>query len=450
MTRRLQLSELAAIVQETIEDRFYNDSFWITAEITDVKKYESKRWCFLKFIEKIGSHVATEMQAVFWANAYQQIILFEKITRQTFKDGIEISCRVAIKFHPRYGLKLEVLEIDTSFALGKLELERQQTLDRLLKENPHNIQLIDDEYISFNNQLKLPAVVQNIALITAPNSDGQRDFINELSHNPHGYRFKVHAFLTQLQGDTASGLLVEQLRNLFYRSSDFDVLVIVRGGGSQTDLKPFDDYELAKQIALFPIPVFTGIGHDRNTSIADLMARQFKTPTKVAAAIIDINFRFDSELQQLHARLEDAVESLLYDKRLQLSRWHEKIQLIIPQKLRAKQQRLQDWKLQLERDVIRMLSYKKEGLAKEQEKLQRHTTRFVQMQQQKLETTTRLLHQLSPATVLQRGFAVLMQDEKIITDANQLATNKNIKTILYNSAVESSIISIQKDEPANI
>jgi len=450
MTRRLQLSELAAMVQETIEDRFYNDSFWITAEITDVKKYESKRWCFLKFIEKIGTHIATEMQAVFWANAYQQIILFEKITRQTFKDGIEVACRVAVKFHPRYGLKLEVLEIDTSFALGKLEQERQQTLDRLLKENAHNIQLIDDEYITFNNQLKLPSVVQRIALITAPNSDGQRDFINELSHNPYGYRFKVHAFLTQIQGNTASALLVEQLKNLFYRSSDFDVVVLVRGGGSQTDLKPFDDYELARQIALFPIPVFTGIGHDRNTSIADLMARQFKTPTKVAAAIVDINFRFDSELQQLRSRMDDAIEGLLYDKRLQLSRWHEKMQLIIPQKLQAKQARLNDWTLQLERDITRLISYKKETLGEQKKNLQKHAEKFVQIKQQKLEATTRLLHQLSPATVLQRGFAVLMQDDKIITDASKLEKNKNIKTILHHSAVESSIISIQKDEPANI
>src|SRR6185295_648108 len=130
------------------------------------------------------------MQAVFWANGYQQIVLFERMTRQPFRDGIEISCRVEVKFHPRYGLKLEVLEIDTSFALGKLEMERQQILDRLLKENPSTIQLIDDEYITFNKQLKMPAVVQRIALITAPNSDGQRDFKQELINNAYGYHFE--------------------------------------------------------------------------------------------------------------------------------------------------------------------------------------------------------------------------------------------------------------------
>ena len=176
MTRRLQLSELVALVQETIEDRFYEDSFWITAEITDVKKYESKRWCFLKFIEKQGNTIATEMQGVFWANGFQHILRFERLTKQAFKDGIEISCRVQVKFHPKYGLKLEVLEIDTSFVIGKTEEERQNILERLLKENPFHIRLIDDEYITTNKQLKLPPVVQRVALVTAPNSDGQRDF----------------------------------------------------------------------------------------------------------------------------------------------------------------------------------------------------------------------------------------------------------------------------------
>jgi exodeoxyribonuclease VII large subunit len=180
------------------------------------------------------------------------------------------------------------------------------------------------------------------------------------------------------------------------------------------------------------------------------MARQFKTPTKVAAAIIDINFRFDSEVQELRSRMDDAVEGLLYEKRLQLSRWHEKMQMIIPQKLLAKQTRLKDWTSQLDRDVTRLISYKKETLLVETKNLQRHAEKYVQSKQQKLEATTRLLHQLSPATVLQRGFAVLMQDDKIITDANKLEKNKNIKTILHHSAVESSIISIQKDEPANI
>ncbi|MES2648761.1 MAG: exodeoxyribonuclease VII large subunit [Bacteroidota bacterium] len=450
MTRRLQLSELVAMVQESIEDRFYNDSFWITAEITDVKKYDSKRWCFLKFIEKQGKQIATEMQGVFWSNGFQQILLFEKITRQQFKDGMEISCRVQVKFHPRYGLKLEVLEIDTSFALGKIEMERQQTIDRLLKENAAAIQLIDDEYITFNKQLKLPAVIQRVALITAPNSDGQRDFKTELTGNAYGYDFKITEFLTQLQGDNAASLVLQQLRDIYYRSSDFDVVVIVRGGGSQTDFKSFDNYELCRQVALFSLPVFTGIGHDRNTSITDLMARQFKTPTKVAAAITDINFRFENEIQQLAERLEDTVASLLLDHQYQLSRWQEKLDTVVPQKIEITKNKLSEWKVKLDSGVIRMVSQQKEKLWQSNESLQKCANQFLVKKRDRFAASVRLLHQLSPQTILNRGFAMVTFSSKVITDATLLEKDQQIKTVLRNSSFESIITQINIDDQPDI
>jgi exodeoxyribonuclease VII large subunit len=446
MTRRLQLSELVAIIQETIEDRFFSDSFWITAEITDVKKYESKRWCFLKFIEKQGMQIATEMQGVFWANCYQQIVLFEKITRQQFKDGIEVSCRVQVRFHARYGLKLEVVEIDTSFALGKIEIERQQTLDRLLKENARAIQLIDDDYITFNKQLKLPSVVQRIALIAPPNSDGQRDFRQELMNNAYGYHFKVTEFLTQLQGDNAATLMAEQLRNIYYQSPDFDVVVIVRGGGSQTDFKPFDNYEFARQVALFSIPIFTGIGHDRNTSITDLMARQLKTPTKVAAALIDINFRFENEIGEMTDRLEDAVGSLLLVKQHQLSRWSEKLSMLVPQKVSLANARLAEWKIKLGTDTTRLLLQQKNKLRHFDETLQKCSQQYLQKKQDQLHASVRLLHQLSPQTVLNRGFAMVTHENKIVTDISMLKKGQTVKTILKRSSFESAINQINIDD----
>jgi exodeoxyribonuclease VII large subunit len=449
MLRRLQLTELVNIIQETVEDRFFGDSFWITAEITDVKKYDSKRWCFLKFIEKHGSQIASEIQGVFWPTGYMYILLFERLTGQTFKDGLEISCRVEVKFHQRYGLKLEVVEIDTSFALGKLEMERQLTLERLLRENP-GISLIDDEYITFNKQLRLPAAVQRIALITAPNSDGQRDFINELRHNNYGYHFIVTEFLTQLQGDYAVTGMLDQLKKIYSRSPNFDVVVIVRGGGSQTDFKPFDNYDLARQIALFPIPVFTGIGHDRNTSIADLMARQLKTPTKVAAAIIDINFRFENDVQLLAERLEDAVDGLLLDKHQQLSRWQEKLSIIIPQKLAVKKAKLDDWNLKLVFDVGRFLQLKKDELLQSEQLLEKGSQRLLQRKKEQLQSGIRLLHQLSPQTIINRGFAMVMAGDKVVTDVRKLQPQQQITTILKDGAVESTINHILENEKTDI
>ncbi len=305
-----KLSEFVSEIEECIAATFYGETYWITAEISDVNKKPDKRWCYLKLIEKEGKIISTEISAVFWSQGYAFIEQFEKETKQIFKDGIEITCKVKVTFHKRYGLKLEVVEIDYAYALGKLEEERQQTLDRLVKENPQFIKLVGEQYYTFNKTLPIPSVIQRVALITAFDSDGQRDFKQELANNPYGYAFHVEEFLTQIQGDKAHELILAQLKLVEAKKESFDVVAIVRGGGSQLDLKPFDVYELAQTVASFPLPILTGIGHDRNTSIVDMMARQEKTPTKVANVIIQRNFQFEQLLIELKDRLEGRVDEL--------------------------------------------------------------------------------------------------------------------------------------------
>jgi exodeoxyribonuclease VII large subunit len=310
---RIKLSDLVDEIEETLQNRFAGETFWITAEITDVKKQTDKRWCFLKFIEKEGSFITAEMKGVFWSTTYQHVEKFEKLTGQTFSSGLEITCNVRVRYHKRYGIDLEVLEIDHSFSMGKLEQEKDLTLARLVKENPTLIKLVDGQYFTQNKKLTLPIVLQRIALVTAPNSDGQRDFKQEIENNQYGYALSVTEFLTQIQGDNSSKLIAQQLKLIEDQKEKFDVVAIVRGGGSLTDFKPFDDYELSKYVASFPLPVFTGIGHDRNTSIVDLMARQYKTPTKVASQIIDHNFNFETAVTDLKKRFFEAAEFMLKD-----------------------------------------------------------------------------------------------------------------------------------------
>jgi exodeoxyribonuclease VII large subunit len=257
--------------------------------------------------------------------------------------------------------------------VGTLELERQQTLDRLLKENPSTIQLFDGVYRTYNNRLPLPAVIENIALITAPNSDGQRDFKQEIIKNKHQYRFTVTEFLTTIQGDTAHKLILEQLILIEQIGIPYDAVAIVRGGGSQTDFKPFDDYELSKYIANFPIPVFTGIGHDRNQSIADLMAREQKTPTKAASLFVEHNFEFENNLINL--------KTIFFD------------------------------------------------LIKDQ----------VQNAKEKLEHAKRIVKLSSPQAILNRGFAIITINNKIITDPTLIKQNAALQTILRNETIYSTV-----------
>lgn len=311
MTDPIRLSTLTQLIQDTIQSRFEGEVFRVSARIMNVKKYESSRRCYLTLEEYEQGTKTTEIRAVFWANAYSEIEKFEKVLRQPFKDGTEITCKVKVRYHKVYGLNLDVLQIDVAQALGTLELERQQTLERLVRENPEHIQLISGVYRTYNNRMELPLVISRIALITAPNSDGQRDFLQELKQNKHQYQFSISAFLTTIQGDSAHQLILEQLQLIEQRKEDFDLVAIVRGGGSLGDFKPFDDYELCAFVARFPVPVFTGIGHDRNQSIVDLMAREQKTPTKVAAMIVEHNFDFENALIDLKTRMNDAVADQL-------------------------------------------------------------------------------------------------------------------------------------------
>ena len=373
MATAQKLSQLITEIDATIHNRFAGKTFWIKAEITDVKKYTDKRWCFLKFIEKDGNLITTEIKGVFWSNTYHHVENFERETQQPFASGIEITCNVRVRFHKRFGLDLEVMAIDYAYALGKIEIERKQTLERLLKEN-NNIRLLaDGSFATLNNQLQLPTVFHEIALITAPNSDGQRDFKNVIEKNKYGYAFRVTEFLTQVQGDSAAGLMMQQLENIKSGKRNFDVVVIVRGGGSDIDFKSFNTFELANAVAVFPLPILAGIGHDRNTSIVDLMARQHKTPTEVAGFIIDNNMSFEQDMLQLKERFFSGIKNL------------------------------------------------------------------VDMAQSKLAYHIRIVKSSSPKTILNKGFAMIMHNGKIVTNPAMLNPGDEAEVILKDEILYSTI-----------
>ena len=380
-----KLSTLVNEIDASIRNRFAGNTFWIKAEITDVKKQADKQWCFLKFIEKDGNTITTEMKAVFWSNAYYYIVAFEKETQQVFASGLEITCNVRVRFHKRYGIDLEVLEIDFAYAIGKLELERKQTLDKLLTNNP-TIQLLSNgSYSTPNKQTLLPTVFQSIALITAPNSDGQRDFNKVIDQNKYGYAFSVTPFLTTIQGDTASELIIQQLHKIANSPIHFDVVVIVRGGGSDIDFKSFNDYELAKTIALFSTPILTGIGHDRNTSIADLMARQLKTPTEVATYILENNMSFEREIEILKERFFYTIDKALKEAATALLNYRQRVK------------------------------------------------------------------NLHPTTILNKGFAIVKMNNKIIINPQSISINDEVQLILKDETINSTITKKIKNEPnANI
>ena len=379
MPQAIKLSDLLGEIDATISNRFFGRTFWIKAEITDVKKQPDKRWCFLKFIEKERSAITTEIKGVFWSNTYFNIENFEANTSQTFASGLEITCCVRVRFHKRFGIDLEVLEIDYAYTIGKLELERKQTLDRLVQQKIA-LPLPNGNFATKNNQVELPMVLQKVALVTAPNSDGQRDFKEVVLKNNYGYAFQVTEYLTQIQGDTASSMIMQQLKAIENSNMRYDLVAIVRGGGSDTDFKAFNDFDLAQCIAQFPIPILTGIGHDRNTSIADLMARQYKTPTEVAKYIVENNYYFDSRVQELKEELHARVKNLLENARRELEMY----------KIRVKS--------------------------------------------------------TNPQTILNRGFAIVMNNGKIVMDTAGLTQGTELETIVKSGKILSTVTQTKNNE----
>lgn len=371
MPQITKLSEIVSELDVLIMGKFRGRSFWITAEISGVKKYPVKRWCFFDFLEN-NEDSETIIKGVCWAKSYQNIELFEATTLSEFKSGIEITCKVSVTFYKAKSYpRLEIIEIDFAHAIGQLELEKQKTLKRLIAGSKTIKYLPDGRYRTENNSLKLPTVIRRIALITAANSDGQRDFKNVIQLNEYGYAFYIHEFLTVVQGNNASNFIIEKLNQI--EKEDFDIVVIVRGGGSDNDFTAFNDYKLSKTTAEFPIPILTGIGHDRNTSIVDLMTRQHRTPTEVAKFIIDRNMRFEIEIQNLQERFFEALESLIEERKNTLIHLRKRVK------------------------------------------------------------------NLNPTTILKKGFAIIISDNKIVTEPKNIKTNTEIITLLKNEIIYSKV-----------
>jgi exodeoxyribonuclease VII large subunit len=347
----ISLSELMTGIRVALERGFNGHTFRVLAEITDVKIYQQKQYAFLTLIEKQGADIVASAGAAVWRNCFGLIREFEKTTGVRFDQNLELVLEVAVTFHERYGLRLSIVGIDSSYTLGKLEQEREKVLRKLAYEEPHLLWLEDGDYVSANMLLSKPTVMQRVALISAAGSDGRRDFIKELTENAWGIGYAIAEFPAAVQGQTAAAEIAERLALIAEHASSFDMVALVRGGGSNTDFSAFDDYEVAKRIAGCPKPVFTGIGHDRNVSVADVVCHQMlKTPTRCAAAVTEHNLAFLSVVQESKLRIAQAARRFIEQGQLQIAEQKRRLMNAF------------SWRLQQERNLLEMAGKKYELL----------------------------------------------------------------------------------------
>lgn len=290
------LYQLNTLVKQELKNRF-PDTFLVVAEIADVKENRSGH-CYLELVEKREGDdaVIATARATIWAFTYRMLKpYFETTTGKSLQRGIKVLVSVEIVFHELYGYSLNVKNIDPTFTVGDLERKRKEIIDRLTQEG----------VIDMNRELELPMLPKTIAVISSPTAAGYGDFVDQLHRNVYGYAFHTKLFPAVMQGEKTTESIIAALERIYEYESLFDVVVIIRGGGSQTDLGSFDSYDLAANVAQFPIPVLAGIGHERDETIVDRVAyRSVKTPTAAAAFLIE---RFN----EAEGRLEAAKDSLM-------------------------------------------------------------------------------------------------------------------------------------------
>jgi len=450
----IRLSELSSKVNAVIKNAFQATSFWVVADVTNHTHKHNSNYHYFELVEKdtASNTILAKFSAKAWGAGSKELESFEKITGQRFSDNIQVLVNVTVEFHATYGLQLQLQHIDVNFTLGVIEKQRQDTLEKLVLENPSFIEKIGEEYITRNKQLPLNRVIQTIAVISSRSSAGLQDFRHTLETNHFKYFFKIDEYYTGVQGDANAGALRDQLIEIFLSNIPYDAVVITRGGGAQTDFLIFDNYLVGQAIAKFPIPVITGIGHQKNTTIADLMAHTAtKTPTRSAELIIAHNRAFEEALlnfqkriliksQQLfstnfqsisylNSMIVNKSRDLLNDHKGRIDQMNQIVVNSSKSILYRHKTSLFDISSQLLIKPRILVSNKAKDIDNLTANLRTFYTLYLKNQQGYLGHFTSLIKMVSPENTLKRGFTLIKLNNKIVSTADGIGAGTEISIV---------------------
>ena len=382
----LSLHELNTLVRDAI-NMVLTDEYWVQAELSEC--YERSGHCYLELIEK-NEHTNTPIakaRGVIWANMWAVMKrMFEDATHQPLSKGMKVLLKVIPNYHVAYGFSWQVIDINPTYTIGDLVMRKQDILRRLQEEGVLKLQ----------QELSLPTFCQRIAVISSAAAAGYGDFCNQISTNSRGFKFHTELFSATMQGENVESTIIDALNRIFVRSNDFDCVVIIRGGGAVSDLTGFDTYNLAVNIANFPLPVITGIGHERDDTIIDIVAHtKVKTPTAAAELLIDHLAEVDDFLEYCRTAIIN----------------------IAKQRSAGEKQRL----------------------ALISQRMQQAARLFMERQRHHLEMLSQKLESLNPELLLKRGYSITTHNGKIIKSIHQVQTGMTIETILRDGKIESTV-----------
>lgn len=406
----LSLSRLNEYLRRVITLNF-SEPLWINAELVQCNLNKGNYYIELAERDASTSDILAQSVAVIWKTTW--VNLKSRINADILREGNKLRLKVLVDYHIRYGLKLNVIDIDESYTIGNILRQRQEIISRLITE----------KLWQRNKETKIPIIVKRIAVITSPTAAGKRDFETHLFENEYSYTFGITYFNATMQGSKTAPEIVSALSQISLRQDEFDCIAIIRGGGAKMDLIDFDNYDIARKLAFTDLPVLTGIGHDQDESVTDLSAyRQLKTPTAVADYIIQHNLFFESQMR------------VLYQKALHLCNV----------RIHRNRQILNNTRKNLIMSSLVWHQNKKSGLKNDTHRIQISAQKWIQSKKLQLINTSHLLKSNNPLLILEKGYAMNFQNNKRIKSINDIDFQNNLTTVLQDGMVTSKIEKISK------
>lgn len=404
---------------------------WVVAETVEVRL--SGGHCYMELIEKDseGKTVA-RARATIWASSYYPLVAkFRQATSQSFTSGLKVMVKVTASFHQVYGLSLNITDIDPSYTMGDLMRRRMEILQRLK----------DDGILDLNHSLSWPAVPNRIAIISAPSAAGYGDFVKTLYTNPYLLRFSTRLFPAVMQGERTSSTVIAALEAIYEEIDNWDCVVIIRGGGSTADLISFDDYDLAANIAQFPIPVISGIGHERDTTVPDYVANmRVITPTDAAKWLIDRGVAALSAVNNLAANIAREAGERLHGCTRQVAETATALPHITQAALSRAKEKIDSATIALSSVAARRIAPALASLDTKREIIKSALENIISTHKHKLQAQAQLLDALSPQAVLRRGFSLTTgSDGRVFTSVDQITPGEEITTTFSDGFITSTV-----------
>ncbi|MGA3014020.1 MAG: exodeoxyribonuclease VII large subunit [Bacteroidales bacterium] len=453
------LLEVTRSIQKTLSDR-YSSPFWVKAEMSKLNFYSHSGHCYPEIIEKQEGKIIAHIRSNLWKDDYQAINeKFLQVLHEPLKDGIKILFLARISFDPVYGLALRIIDIDPEYTLGDLEKEKQETLRKLKK----------DGLFERNKSLKVPFLLQRIAIISVETSKGYADFLNVLETNPWNYKFFHFLFPSLLQGEKAVDSIINQLDRIKRVIDHFDAVAIIRGGGGDIGLSCFNNFDLAKEVCLFPIPVITGIGHTTNETVVEMISfSNAITPTKIAEYLIQKFHNFSVPVHNAEEKIIEKSQRIIAEEKVRL---YSEIKLFISvsenilienrdkvrgllQKLhqqslfllRMQKEYLNNYLNNIKKGVITSCVSIDQELKHFSANLRKDTSYQLRQISLWLMGIEKNITNMNPLNVLKRGYSITLANRISVKSIGQVKENDQIETIVFDGKINSIVKSTKKQD----